>query len=56
MPRGTAKPLAVIANMPAPPALNFSMSLRVSRILSSRSIFSPRFTHEWIAVDPDGAG
>src|SRR3954469_115319 len=41
MPRGTAKPLAVRANMPAPPALNFSMSLRVSRILSSRSMFFP---------------
>src|SRR4051794_41609561 len=32
-PFGTAKPEAVIANRPAPPALSFSMSLRVRRTL-----------------------
>src|SRR4051812_39696288 len=53
-PRGTAKPLAVSANMPAPPALSLSMSRRDRRILSNRSIFPPRKLAQVDASPPSG--
>src|SRR5215210_2756672 len=40
-PFGTAKPEAVRANRPAPPALNFNTSLRVRRTLSGALILLP---------------
>src|SRR3954453_14254575 len=40
-PLETANPDEVRRNAPAPPALSLSMSLRVSRTLSSRSILLP---------------
>ena len=41
-PLGTASPDAVSANAPAPPMLSRSMSLRVSRTFSKRSMQFPR--------------